>query len=66
MLNNSSTLLEEDFAGVLMNQLKGGFPSGYMDLSAAVSVLQSSIQQGKLQTSDSETTKAMFLVSCIC
>lgn len=65
MINNVCTLLEEDYSTVFRQQCKQGFPSGYLDLAQAYSVIQSSLQQGsiRLQTSDTEKAKANFLVS---
>lgn len=42
-----------------------GFPSGYLDLAQAYSVLQSSIQHGKIQGSDIEKNRTNFVV-CTC
>lgn len=43
--------------------LKSGYPSGYIDLAAqAYNAFQTSIQQGKLQTSDTEQARADFIV----
>lgn len=63
VINNACTLLEEDYSHVFHQQLKQGFPSGYLDLAQAYSVIQSSLQQGRLQSSDTEKAKASFLVS---
>ncbi len=64
VINNACTLLEEDYALVFQQQCKQGFPSGYLDLTQAYNVIQSSLQQGsiRLQSSDTEKTKANFLV----
>ncbi|XP_064640478.1 conserved oligomeric Golgi complex subunit 4-like [Lineus longissimus] len=64
MLNHSSAILEQDFLEVLYSRLRSGFPSGF-DFSQAYNLVQSSIQQGKLQTqsSDTEKAKATFLVT---
>ena len=64
MLNHSSTILEQDFLEILYSRLRSGFPSGF-DFSQAYNLVQSSIQQGKLQTqnSDTEKAKATFLVT---
>lgn len=40
-----------------------GFPSGYLDLAQAYSVLSSSIQHGKIQGSDIEKNRTQFVVS---
>lgn len=49
---------------VFQQQCKQGFPSGYLDLTQAYNVIQSSLQQGsiRLQSSDTEKAKANFLV----
>ena len=65
VINNACTVLEEDYSAVFQHQCKQGFPSGYLDLTQAYSVIQSSLQQGsiRLQTSsDTEKSKANFLV----
>ena len=62
MINITSTLLETEFCSVLERHLRQGFPSGYLDLSQAYSVLQTSLQQGKLHTADTDTQKTQFLV----
>lgn len=63
MLNHASTVLEQDFREVLFSRVRAGFPSGF-DLTQAYNMVQSSIQQGKLQSSDQEKAKTTFLV-CI-
>ncbi len=64
MLNHACSVLEQDFREVLYSRLRQGFPSGF-DFTQAYNLVQSSIQQGKLQRSDQETQKAKnaFLVS---
>ena len=64
VINNACALLEEDYALVFQQQCKQGFPSGYLDLTQAYNVIQSSLQQGsiRLQSSDTEKAKANFLV----
>ncbi|XP_021935308.1 conserved oligomeric Golgi complex subunit 4 isoform X2 [Zootermopsis nevadensis] len=61
VINNACALLETDFCEVLRRQLRQGYPSGYLDLTQAYSVLHTSIQQGRLQASDSEQARLMFL-----
>lgn len=61
MLNHASTVLEQDFREVLFSRVRAGFPSGF-DLTQAYNMVQSSIQQGKLQSSDQEKAKTTFLV----
>ena len=65
MLNHACTVLEQEFREILYARLRLGFPSGF-DFTQAYNLVQSSIQQGKLQRSDQETQKAKnaFLVSC--
>uniref|UniRef100_A0A1B0DAT7 Conserved oligomeric Golgi complex subunit 4 n=1 Tax=Phlebotomus papatasi TaxID=29031 RepID=A0A1B0DAT7_PHLPP len=62
VINNAATCLENDFIGALKGPLKAGYPSGYIDLAQAYNVLQSSIQQGKIQTSDTEQARNNFVV----
>ena len=62
MLNHACTILEQDFREVLYSRVRTGFPSGF-DLTQAYNMVQSSIQQGKLQASDSEKSKTQFIVS---
>jgi len=63
VINNACTLLEEDYSLVFQQQLKQGFPSGYLDLAQAYNVIQSSLQQGRLQSSDTEKAKTTFLTA---
>jgi hypothetical protein len=53
-----------DMSQVLYARLRAGFPSGF-DLQQAYNLVQASITQGKLQSSDAEKVKARasFLVS---
>ncbi|XP_048748000.1 conserved oligomeric Golgi complex subunit 4-like isoform X2 [Ostrea edulis] len=62
MLNHASTVLEQDFREVLFSRVRAGFPSGF-DLSQAYNMVQSSIQQGKLQSADQEKAKTTFLAA---
>lgn len=62
--------MESDFCEVLKNRLRQGYPSGYLDLTQAYNVLQTSIQQGRLQSGDTEQSRTAFIVkyqffSCI-
>ncbi|XP_058446819.1 conserved oligomeric Golgi complex subunit 4 [Malaya genurostris] len=61
VVNNAASCLEQDFINALKSPLKSGYPTGYIDL--AQSALQSSIQQGRLQTSDVEQARAKFLTT---
>lgn len=63
VINNACTLLEEDYSLEFQQQLKQGFPSGYLDLAQAYNVIQSSLQQGRLQSSDTEKAKTAFLTT---
>nr|CAG4649171.1 EOG090X02VY [Scapholeberis mucronata]SVE93508.1 EOG090X02VY [Scapholeberis mucronata] len=65
VINNACTVLEEEYAFVFQQQCKQGFPSGYLDLTQAYNAIQSSLQQGsiRLQSSDTEKTKANFLTT---
>lgn len=56
-------ILEGEFANWLRNRLRQGYPAGYLDLAQAYSALQTSIQHGRLQTSDTEYARLMFLVN---
>jgi len=62
MLNHAGTILEQDFREVLYGRVRAGFPSSF-DLTHAYNMVQSSIQQGKLQTSDTEKARTQFIVS---
>lgn len=62
VINNAAASFENDFLAALKAPLKAGYPSGYIDLAQAYSAIQISIQQGKLQTSDTELAKTQFLV----
>jgi len=60
VINNACTLLESDFCQVFQNHIKLGFPSTYLD--QAYTVIQSSLQSGKLGgSSDTERQKQVFL-----
>ena len=63
VINNAASCLEQDFVNALKGPLKSGYPSGYIDLAQAYNAFQSSIQQGRLQTSDAEQARANFIVS---
>lgn len=62
MINNACSLMEADYCSVLRAQLRLGYMSGYLDLTQAYNALQSSLQQGRLQASDSEKARLKFLV----
>lgn len=61
IINNSCRVLESDFCAILKSRLKQGYPSGYLDLT--YNVLQTSIQQGRLQSGDTEVSRTAFLVA---
>ncbi|CAH2323868.1 conserved oligomeric Golgi complex subunit 4 [Pelobates cultripes] len=71
MINLSTTMLESDFKEVLCNKLRMGFPATtFQDIqrgvTSAVSLMQSSLQQGKFDTKGIESNdeaKMSFLVS---
>uniref|UniRef100_A0A670KCP1 Conserved oligomeric Golgi complex subunit 4 n=1 Tax=Podarcis muralis TaxID=64176 RepID=A0A670KCP1_PODMU len=71
MINHSITELESDFREVLCNKLKMGFPATtFQDfqrgVTSAVSIMHSSLQQGKFDTKGIESTdeaKQSFLVT---
>lgn len=62
VINIACDILEGEFANRLRNRLRQGYPAGYLDLTQAYSALQTSIQHGRLQTSDTELSRLMFLV----
>lgn len=61
VINNSASCLDQDFLHALRTPLKAGYPSGYIDLAQAYSAFQTSLQQGRLQTSDVEATRVHFI-----
>ncbi|KAJ7986154.1 hypothetical protein DPEC_G00347840 [Dallia pectoralis] len=71
MINHSTSVLESDFREVLYNKLRQGFPATTLQdiqrgVSSAVSLMQSSLQQGKfnnLGIDSAEVAKAAFLVT---
>uniref|UniRef100_H3CV90 Conserved oligomeric Golgi complex subunit 4 n=1 Tax=Tetraodon nigroviridis TaxID=99883 RepID=H3CV90_TETNG len=71
MINHANIALESDFREVLLNKLRQGFPATTLQdiqrgVSSAVSLMQSSLQQGKFNTLGIESTenaKAAFLVT---
>uniref|UniRef100_A0A8C7GVR0 Conserved oligomeric Golgi complex subunit 4 n=1 Tax=Oncorhynchus kisutch TaxID=8019 RepID=A0A8C7GVR0_ONCKI len=70
MINHSTSVLESDFREVLYNKLRQGFPATTLQdiqrgVSSAVSLMQSSLQQGKfnnLGIDSAEVAKAAFLM----
>lgn len=63
VINNGASCLEQEFLNALKGPLKAGYPSGYIDLAQAYNAFQSSIQQGKIQTSDTEVARTKFIVT---
>ena len=67
--NNACTVLDTEFASVLLSQLKLGFPSGYLDMT--MNVIQTSLHHGYWKaaaqaTGDSERQKIVFLSALNC
>lgn len=62
VINNAASCLDHDFLNALRTTLKGGYPSGYIDLAGAYNAFQTSIQQGRIQTSDAEQARTNFIV----
>lgn len=63
VINNGAACLEQELINALRTPLKNGYPSGYIDLAQAYNAFQTSIQQGKIQTSDTEVARTKFLVT---
>ncbi|XP_022912920.1 conserved oligomeric Golgi complex subunit 4 [Onthophagus taurus] len=63
IINNACRVLESDYCSILRSKLKQGYPSGYLDLTQAYNVLQTSIQQGRLQPGDTEVARTAFIVA---
>ncbi|XP_048828614.1 conserved oligomeric Golgi complex subunit 4 [Brienomyrus brachyistius] len=71
MINHATSVLETDFREVLYNKLRQGFPATTLQdiqrgVSSAVSLMHSSLQQGKFNTlgiESAEDAKASFLVT---
>ncbi|XP_041776829.1 conserved oligomeric Golgi complex subunit 4 [Anopheles merus] len=63
VINNAASCLEEDYMKALKAPLKSGYPTGYIDLAQAYNAFQSSIQQGRLQTSDSDQARGRFIAA---
>ncbi len=62
MLNHAVGIIDSVYRDQLYTRLKSGYPSGF-DLSQAYTVIQSSIQLGRLQGSDIEKLKELFLIT---
>ncbi|XP_058057832.1 conserved oligomeric Golgi complex subunit 4 [Anopheles bellator] len=63
VLNNAASCLEEDFMRALKSPLKAGYPTGYLDLAQAYNAFQSSLQHGRLQTSDADQARGRFVAA---
>ncbi|XP_046411279.1 conserved oligomeric Golgi complex subunit 4 [Neodiprion fabricii] len=61
VVNMACGILEGEFASQLRSRLRQGYPAGYLDLAQAYNALQTSIQHGRLQASDTELARLMFL-----
>lgn len=62
VINNAVSSLERDYISALKSSFKAGYPSGFIDLAQAYNAFQTSIQQGKLQTSDNEQARTSFII----
>ncbi|KAH8287907.1 hypothetical protein KR018_006965 [Drosophila ironensis] len=62
VINNVASCLDGDFVAALKSPLKSGYPSGYIDLAQAYNAIQTTLQQGKLHSSDADRGRANFLV----
>ena len=60
VINHACSVLDEQFIDLLRARLKQGYPSGA--LSQAYTIVSSTFQQGKLQSSDVEKSRHQFLV----
>nr|CAH7757940.1 unnamed protein product [Callosobruchus chinensis] len=63
IINNACRALESDYCEVLKGRLRQGYPSGYLDLTQAYNVLQTSIQHGRLQSGDTEQSRTAFIIA---
>jgi hypothetical protein len=63
VINNGGACIEQEYIDALRSALKAGYPSGYIDLAQAYNAFQSSIQQGKIQTNDTEIARTKFIVT---
>ncbi|XP_020807314.1 conserved oligomeric Golgi complex subunit 4 [Drosophila serrata] len=62
VINNVAACLDGDFVAALKAPLKNGYPSGYIDLAQAYNAIQTTLQQGKLHSSDADRVRGNFLV----
>lgn len=63
VINNGGNCIEQELINAIRNTLKNGYASGYIDLAQAYNAFQSSIQQGKIQTNDTEIARLKFTVA---
>ncbi|XP_014235606.1 conserved oligomeric Golgi complex subunit 4 isoform X1 [Trichogramma pretiosum] len=61
VINMACGLLENELSSQLKSRLRQGYPAGYLDLAQAYNALQTSFQHGRIQTSDTELARLMFL-----
>ncbi|KAF7990028.1 hypothetical protein HCN44_008702 [Aphidius gifuensis] len=61
VVNLACGILEGEFSTRLKTRLRQGYPAGYLDLAQAYNAFQTSIQQGRLQASDTDYARLMFL-----
>ncbi|XP_034473681.1 conserved oligomeric Golgi complex subunit 4 [Drosophila innubila] len=62
VINNVASCLDGDFVSALKAPLKSGYPSGYIDLAQAYNAIQTSLQQGKLHSTDADRNRTNFIV----
>lgn len=61
VVNLACGILEGEYSTRLKTRLRQGYPAGYLDLAQAYNAFQTSIQQGRLQTSDTDYSRLMFM-----
>lgn len=61
VVNLACGILEGEYSTRLKARLRQGYPAGYLDLAQAYNAFQTSIQQGRLQASDTDYARLMFL-----
>ncbi|SPP81705.1 conserved oligomeric Golgi complex subunit 4 [Drosophila guanche] len=62
VINNVAACLDGDFIAALKTPLKSGYTSGYIDLAQAYNAIQTTLQQGKLHSTDADRSRTNFLV----
>lgn len=66
MINNACGILDNHYCATLRDHLRQGYPTGYLDLTQAYNVLQTSIQQGRIQSgNDVDQSRQNFTVSLL-